>query len=96
MQAEIPLPAEAHECVGRLVELVVPSLGDGVPEEKGRDRRRWAIDGMRGIARDVEEKLGIDVGDVHAEVGSEGLASDRGPLAERVVSHPPILLQRGT
>ena len=91
MQAEVPLPAEAHECVGGLAQLVVPCLRDGVPEEEGRDRRCWAIDCVSRVTRDIEQELGVDLGDRDAEVGGQGLAGNGGPLAERVVGHAPIL-----
>lgn len=94
MQAEVPFPAEAHERVGGVLELVVSRLGHGVPEQECRDGRRGPVDGVSGVARDVEEKLGIDLGHVDPEVLGEGGARHGGPLAERVVIHVPILPQR--
>ena len=91
MQAEVPFPAEAHERVGGVLELVVSRLGHGVPEQECRDGRRGPIDGVSGVARDVEEKLGIDLRHVDTEVLGEGGARHCGPLAERVVIHPPII-----
>jgi hypothetical protein len=44
---------------------------------------------MCGIAGDIEEELGVDLGDVDTEIGRQGGAGDGSPLAERVVSHVP-------
>lgn len=92
MQPEVPLSTETHECVSRLVELLVAGLGHGVAEEECRDGSGGAIHRMGGVACDVEEQLGVDLGDLHTEIGRQGLARDGGPLAERVMSHVPILL----
>jgi hypothetical protein len=44
------------------------------------------------IAGDVEQELRVHLGNLYAEVGGQGLAGYRGPLAERVMSHPAIFL----
>jgi len=91
MQPKVPLAAQSLECVGGFVESAIPSLGDGVPEEEGRDGRCWPVDRVGGISGHIEEELRVYLGDLHPEIGGQCLAGDGGPLAERVMCHAPIL-----
>ena len=77
--------------MGARAELVGASQGDGVTQEEGGDGCRWAIDGVGGVAGDVEEELDVDLGDRHVELGLQGVGGGGRPLGQGIAAHALIL-----
>lgn len=89
VQAQIPLTGEALEGAGGGGE--VGTLAGGIAQKKCRDRCRRPVDGVRGIAGDVEQQLNVDVRNVDADLVQQCRSRRCGPVGEFVVGHTGIL-----
>jgi len=49
---------------------------------------------MRGVPCDIKKSLRVNFGDLHAQIGGEGVSGGGIPLTELVMAHPPMIAHR--